>query len=161
MWYLGVDPGASGGIGAVDENGNAFAHRMPMELNQLQQLLAIYSEDLVFCLIEKIAIYPKGLLGNRVIRSGFDKLARQAGIAFATASLILGEARVGEVLPRKWQRGMFCLTHGDKRITRQRAIELFPSTRVTHFTADSLLIAEYCRRLHGPRNSEYKDWRGV
>jgi hypothetical protein len=37
-------------------------------------------------------------------------------------------------------------TKGDKNVSKRRAQELFPQLKVTHATADALLIAEYGRR---------------
>jgi hypothetical protein len=35
-----------------------------------------------------------------------------------------------------------------KQRNKAKAEELFPGQRITHATADALLIAEYCRRIH-------------
>ena len=50
------------------------------------------------------------------------------------------------VSPQKWQKAMGCLTKGDKNVSKRRAQELFPHLKVTHATADALLIAAYGRR---------------
>jgi hypothetical protein len=42
-----------------------------------------------------------------------------------------------------WQKALGCLTKGDKNITKRKAQEMFPGIKVTHATADSLLIAHY------------------
>ena len=47
------------------------------------------------------------------------------------------------VRPQVWQKALGCLTKGDKNITKRKAQELFPSIKVTHAIADSLLIANY------------------
>jgi hypothetical protein len=49
------------------------------------------------------------------------------------------------VTPQVWQKSMKCLTGGDKNISKGRAQEMFPSLKITHATADALLIAEYAR----------------
>ena len=51
-----------------------------------------------------------------------------------------------EVTPRKWQKALGCASGGDKKVTKARAQELFPTVRMTHAIADAYLIAEYCRR---------------
>jgi hypothetical protein len=58
----------------------------------------------------------------------------------------LGCGRFERVRPQIWQRDLNCRTGGDKNISKARAMELFPSMRVTHANADALLIAEYGRR---------------
>jgi hypothetical protein len=54
------------------------------------------------------------------------------------------------VRPQAWQKAMGCLTKGDKNVSKRRAQELFPSLKVTHATADALLIAEFNRRTARP-----------
>jgi hypothetical protein len=51
------------------------------------------------------------------------------------------------VTPQAWQKSLHCLSGGDKNRTKARAQQLFPNQKVTHATADSLLIAEYIRRV--------------
>jgi len=51
------------------------------------------------------------------------------------------------VRPQKWQQAMGCMTAGDKNVSKRKAQELFPSVKITHSTADALLIAEYGRRI--------------
>lgn len=50
------------------------------------------------------------------------------------------------VTPQKWQKALGCLTKGDKNVSKRKAQELFPTMKVTHATADALLIAEWGRR---------------
>lgn len=35
-------------------------------------------------------------------------------------------------------------------VTKAKAQELFPKEKVTHATADALLLATYCKRTHDP-----------
>ncbi len=51
------------------------------------------------------------------------------------------------VRPQKWQQVMGCMTGGKKNVSKQRALELFPSVKWTHAKADSALICEYGRRM--------------
>ena len=55
--------------------------------------------------------------------------------------------RFTEITSHKWQRKLECLTKGDKNVSKRRAQQLFPELKVTHATADALLIAEYGRRV--------------
>jgi hypothetical protein len=50
------------------------------------------------------------------------------------------------VRPQAWQKAMGCMSKGDKNITKRKAQELFPQIKVTHATADALLIATYGTR---------------
>jgi hypothetical protein len=42
-----------------------------------------------------------------------------------------------------WQKSLGCLTHGDKNVSKAAAQRLFPGMKITHATADALLIAYY------------------
>ena len=46
-------------------------------------------------------------------------------------------------MPQVWQKALGCMTGGDKNVTKRRAQELFPGHKITHATADALLIAHY------------------
>ena len=52
------------------------------------------------------------------------------------------------IAPQVWQKALGCLSKGDKNVTKRKAQELFPSLKITHATADALLIAEYGRRVN-------------
>lgn len=56
-----------------------------------------------------------------------------------------------EVTPHVWQRSIGCLTHGKKNISKAKAQQLFPHLKITHHTADSVLICEYLRRKEAQR----------
>jgi pseudouridine-5'-phosphate glycosidase len=164
IYFAGIDPGRSGGIAIVsDYDSEVYTHKMPETLDDLQSLLGAYQENLGFCLIEKIHAYslPFDPTKNRIIKLGFDKLMKQQGMILATAAIILGKERVGEVVPAKWQRALMARSRGDKKVTLARARELYPKIKVRHWNADALLIATACRRWHGPRNSTLKDWKGI
>jgi len=51
------------------------------------------------------------------------------------------------VTPQQWQKGMQCLTKGDKNISKAAAQRLWSKVKVTHSIADSMLIAEYGRKF--------------
>jgi hypothetical protein len=38
------------------------------------------------------------------------------------------------------------MTKGDKNVSKRKAQELFPQLKITHATADALLLAEFGRR---------------
>ena len=47
------------------------------------------------------------------------------------------------VTPQKWMNALNCRTKGDKRVTRNLAIKLYPQLKPTHATADAILICRY------------------
>ena len=52
------------------------------------------------------------------------------------------------VTPVVWQRYLKCMTKGDKKVSRQKAQELYPHLKITHAIADALLIGEYLKRTY-------------
>jgi hypothetical protein len=74
---------------------------------------------------------------------------------FLRGMLIACGVPFDEAAPHKWQKAMGCLTHGDKNVSKAKAQQLYPGLKVTHATADALLIASYCWMLrHGPEFSQ-------
>ncbi len=139
MKFMGIDPGVSGGIAVVEESGAVvFAHRMPATERDVLDII-------VGCGASKAAL--------EFVRSS-PQMGRVSvwtfGRGYGGLRMALIAARIpfDEVVPRKWQAAMQCLSGGDKAVTRRRAQELFPSVKVTNAIADSLLIAEYGRRFH-------------
>lgn len=57
------------------------------------------------------------------------------------------------VYPMMWQSSMGCMSQGNKNVTKNMAIKLFPTYHarrprgIVHDIADSILIAEYGRRV--------------
>lgn len=100
----------------------------------------------LFAYIEKVAAHPKhGTI------AGF-KLGRSYG--FLRGCLVALKIPFEEVHPGVWQRSLGCLSGGDKKVTRQRAQNLFPHNKVTHKVADALLIMEFGRRLRSKQETD-------
>lgn len=152
MITLGIDPGKSGGIAWIGESGPCV-EKMPDTLQDLWGLIEdiYHSDDLPDMLrikrgappcrayVEQVASSPQmGVKSAFTFGNGFGHLEMAltaAGIPFE------------RVRPQVWQKALGCMSKGDKNVTKRRAQELFPQLKVTHATADALLIAEYGRRL--------------
>ena len=141
--FVGVDPGKGGGIAILDQNGVVLlSERMPETDADLLEILLWPSREapMLPCraVIEKVASSPQ--MG---VASAFS-----FGVQFGRCCALLTAARLpfDMIAAAKWQRRLDCFSEGDKRVTRARALQLFPSTKVTHYIADALLLAEYCRR---------------
>ena len=152
--FIGVDPGANGGIAELfPDKANAFS------ISGCGMLyISGYFEDIndehegeVFALIESVHSMPgQGVVSSFNFGHNFGMLEgflMAAGIPY------------DRVTPQKWQKGyglykMPGESHTDKK-NRHKALaqELFPTLKVTHATADALLIAEYCRRTYGDAES--------
>jgi crossover junction endodeoxyribonuclease RuvC len=147
MIFIGVDPGRSGAIVALDENGKMVRVQRNdgTERDIFNSLCGFESADL-FAIIERVHSMPR-----QGVSSSF-----KFGVSYGFLRGCLVGARIPfeERTPQQWQKVMGCMSHGDKNVTKQRAQQIFPSEKIIHQTADAFLIAEYCRRVHTSSRSE-------
>lgn len=147
--FLGIDPGQSGGIAVLGLGANPAAWKIPE--TERDVWASLYDLELdsfsqpVLAVIEAVHSMPK-----QGVASSF-KFGRSYG--FLRGCLIASGIPFEEVTPQKWQKALGCLSKGDKNTTKRRAQQLFPSLKITHATADALLLAEYARRLWNSRSS--------
>lgn len=137
--YLGIDPGADGAIAAVRVDGSLFSVcRLKETERDVWQWLEGVATQVSFAFLERVSSMPgQGVASSFKFGASFGMCRGflvAAGVAFEL------------VTPAKWQGKLSCRSGGDKRVTKARAQELFPSVTVTHATADAMLIAEYARR---------------
>lgn len=139
---IGVDPGKSGAISVLW--GRETDYRKLTETHHdvvrwLREEICVESGN-VRCVaaLEKVSASPQ--MG---VTSSFT-FGRSYG-ALEMMLTMLGVPFVF-VTPQTWQKAMGCLTGGDKNISKAAAQRLFPALKITHANADSLLIAEWCRR---------------
>jgi crossover junction endodeoxyribonuclease RuvC len=143
--YIGIDPGKGGGIAWTGSDGPG-AVNMPETETDLAAVLRLLGEQTsgAVAVVERVSSSPQmGVVSAFTFGRGYGCIRGclvTLGIPFV------------EVAPVKWQKAMGCLSRGDKNVTKRRAQQLFPHLKVTHATADALLLATYCARL---------DWRGV
>ena len=147
--WIGIDPGASGAIAyhtATVTDAHTFK-LMPTPYDVIDYLWWIKRAhgdahgDGVVAYLERVSSMPR-----QGVSSTF-KFGQHYGMC--ECALAAAHVPFERVRPAVWQRGMKCLSRGNKNVTKARALELFPDAHVTHATADALLIAEYCRRTWG------------
>ena len=143
--FLGIDPGATGGIAVVSHHPHIIpvAHKMPETERDLFDLLIDIKGDgnpLIAC-VELVHSMP-----GQGVSSSF-----KFGQNFGAIRMAVIAAKIPHefITPQKWQKAIGCMTGGDKNVSKAKAQQLFPDNRITHAVADALLIAEYCRRTHG------------
>ena len=139
--YFGIDPGKSGSIAAVWSDGEpASSH---CKLNGTEQDIADFLRgfdlDNARAVIERVSSSPQ--MG---VVSAFT-FGRSYG--FLRGLLAGFQVPYIEVQPQKWQKGMQCMTKGDKNVSKSKAQQLWPKIKITHANADALLLAEYGRRF--------------
>jgi hypothetical protein len=144
--FIGIDPGVGGGIAKITMDGIVrFACPTPNAHSEILQLLHREGDAPLFAALERVWSSPGwGHAG-----------AFTFGVSYGALLMALTASRVPHinVIPRTWQKS-FSISYPKgatatvkKNITKARAQELFPATRVTHAIADALLLAEYARRM--------------
>jgi len=141
---IGVDPGANGGIAWITD-GKACVEKMPDTLQDLWELVVSISLEAgtggmgIRAYLEAVSSSPQmGVVSSFSFGRGYGNLEMAltaAGIPFE------------RVRPQVWQKALGCMTKGDKNVSKRRAQELFPDRKITHATADALLIAHYGTRI--------------
>ncbi len=139
QYFLGIDPGMSGGFGFVGD-GRSYPHKIPETEADTAALLREWAPVVKLAWIERVHSMPK-----QGVASSF-KFGQSYG--FLRGILIGLRIPFEEVTPQSWQKAMGCLTHGDKNVSKAKAQQLFPGWKISHATADAMLIAEACRRAH-------------
>jgi len=146
MIYIGIDPGASGAVAVLFSAPPPGRQPQVFPLSQTEAEIAdlfrawgyhTSPDEGVFAVIEKVHAFPK-----QGVSSTF-KFGMSYG--FLRACLACFRIPFVDCAPRVWQKDMRCSCGGDKRITRERAQELYPELKPTNRTADALLIATWAR----------------
>lgn len=139
MIYLGIDPGKSGSISAIWDDGQPASSYARGDWTEHEQAEWLQQFDLsqAIAIIEKVSSSPQ--MG---VVSAFA-FGRSYG--FLRGLLAAMQVRTHEVSPQKWQAAMGCRTKGDKNISKAAAQQRWPRVKITHRNADSLLLAEYGR----------------
>ena len=147
MIFLGIDPGKTGGISRHDGKTIAafkFTDCTPADMYSI--IYDVSRGSSVVALIEKIHSMPK-----QGVKSSFT-FGRNYGMLLMALTAL--KIPFEYVTPSVWQKHLKCLTKGDKNITKKKAQELFPYLKITHYTADALLIGEYYKRTYWDKEFE-------
>lgn len=164
MIIIGIDPGASGGIAQLKQQGASWRpSAIPMpetEKDIADHLWGFYlaaqkDEIEIICFLEHIQPMPiikRHKTPSGEIREEVNPGLNQIGnfmkhYGFLRGCLITIGIELEDIRPQKWQKLLGCMTRGNKNISKQKAMQLFPQLRITHGTADSLCIAEAGRQI--------------
>lgn len=147
MNRLGADPGKSGGIALVAGDGTLIdAMPMPQTRRDLLDVLEEYKQaGPLRATVERVSAFRGQSAG-----ASFTFGQHYERICLALMACGIPFEEVG---PNVWQKGYRLPTLAKagsktkkKNRHKARAQELFPGVKVTHATADALLIAEFARR---------------
>ena len=136
-YFLGIDPGKSGGYCLMDEAGKVLVASPLLYLADDVQVLSLFTRvaslatGTVHCAIEKVSSRP-GQGVSSVFRFGFDTgllhgMARMAGWKLYTPT------------PQKWQKVSGGPTGGDKEVTAAWVAKTYPDTPI---------VMPKCRKFH-------------
>ena len=137
---IGIDPGWSGGIAITSSEKNyakGFTNMTETDIYEEIENVRRYGGKCV-AYLEKVHSMPK-----QGVASSF-KFGHNYG--FIRGCLTALKIPFYEVSPQKWQSTLGCLSGGDKNVTKSMAQRLYPELKITHATADALLIATYGMR---------------
>ncbi len=152
--FIGIDPGASGGLAIV--GGNQI-HYTPMPPDE-QDIYRWFRDRFrgpkpnrwicPVAVIEQVHSMP-----GQGVSSTF-KFGQSYG--FLRACLVASNIRFTAVPPRVWQKALGVHPRGEtetksqfKGRLKQLAEATFPGHKITLATADALLLARYCQVLNG------------
>ena len=150
MTVYGIDPGQSGGLAGVRGPGDGWAIKMPAtERDIVAAMREMGMTDGSFVLLEKVGAMP-----GQGVSSTF-KFGQNYGLL--RGILIALEVPFNEVSPQVWKRAVGAIHKKGRRATptekknldKQKAQQIFPKLRITHATADALLIAHYAHAIYG------------
>ena len=139
MKLLAIDPGKSGGV-AYYNNGDIELRKFTTEGD-----LSKFVEELPSEIIAIVEDVPKFVSASTSSSSSF-KLGYNYG--YHMGSLRTRRIPVNLVKPQVWQKGLQGLRpkmgYTDrKRILKDNAMRLYPDLKITHATADALLILNW------------------
>jgi len=144
MNIIGLDPGVNGAAVLLREDGTVdIAQFNKMTQADIAEALYEWTLDIdkpCHAYLEKVHAMPKQGVSS-TFKFGM-------GFGFLVGCLTAFKIRFEYVTPNTWQKALSCQSHGDKNVTKTKAQQLFPNEKVTHATADALLIAEYGWRIN-------------
>lgn len=154
--FIGIDPGASGGMACIKDAylPEIVRFSQSTEADIARALAKWNSECDCFAYLERVG--PNRGHGDRK-QGASTMFAFGQNYGFIRGVLIALRVPFEEVQAVKWQVG-FGLRRTDKNETdtakknrhKAKAQQLFPAVKVVHENSDALLITEYGRRLRTP-----------
>jgi len=147
MIFLGIDPGASGGLAVVIPESTAVTvWPMPSTEADIYHHIAGLRDEDAFCVLEKVGGMP-GQGGSASFNFG-----RNVGVI--VGALIACQVPFIEVAPGRWKkhfsligktgRSKTVIKNASKAYVQKR----FPNVKFTHATAEAALLALYARETY-------------
>ena len=157
MITIGIDPGVSGGIAVFHERAGhveihtlKFADKTEADVAKWLRGFCLGGES-PMCYLEQVGAAGGGPLGRRQGANSMFTFGKSYG--FLRGVLVALGIPFEDVRPAKWLHAMGLKGIKDEGQTakknrhKQKAQQLFPHVKLTHATADAILLAEYARRM--------------
>ena len=144
--YIGIDPGAGGGVGVIDRKGVMKAYKCPKSSDDMAILFQIIMGDTppekIKLLMERVWARP-----TNAVRAAFSYGTNYGQWLGITAS---HEIKMNTVIPVEWIKWVGCpkalKRDVRKRWLKEKARELYPNiNKLTLATSDAILITHYAR----------------
>lgn len=159
--FLGIDPGVNGGIARISPTEGVILTKTPMTEQDLWRYFESFNQagvDVVAA-VEEIDPRPTRWFNKKMgqWQSSILKSTCQIYASYiqARAMLTAASIRFETVRPQKWQKrlGIKQRQKGEsdsewKNRLRGHAQRLQPKAKITLYTADALLVAEYLKSVY-------------
>ena len=151
--YIGIDPGISGGLAVIDEEGNIKAYKCPRSSEEMAVLFQMIINGTppgnIKLLMERVWARP-----TNAVRAAFSygvNYGQWLGVA-ATH-----EVQMNTALPVEWIKWVGCpkalKKNIRKRWLKEKAGELYPDiNKLTLATSDAILITHYAKEEYFNEN---------
>ena len=158
--FIGVDPGASGGLAYYISNGDksfygAFkcpkaAGKLYEAVFKIKEMVSSFNDGRlpcpysINCVVEKVHSMP-----GQGVKSTFS-FGKNLG--WWESALEANRIPYQLVHPRKWQNhfNISAISRKDrKKLLREKAEELYPDIKMTYYVSDAVLIMDYCKAIYG------------
>lgn len=149
IYYIGIDPGAGGGIACLFPCRKEFTS-MPKTETDIWNYFHGMTAKNCFAVLEQVGGYVGGAgqPGSAMFKFGQN---------YGSIRMALTAAKIPfeTVPPQVWQKKLGIPPRNKKKNEsksafknrlKARAAQLFPDEKITLQTADAILLAEYCRR---------------
>lgn len=142
--YMGLDPGAEGGVVILNSDGTVLdVFKTPADWRGWDKAMEPYLDKEVFCLTEKV--------GAHVMNSPTSNFTFGRTVERALNALERARIAYMEIPPSKWTKGYGMIREkGEskpqwKKRLKEAAVKIFPKENVTLWNSDAFLIANFCR----------------
>ena len=144
--YIGIDPGASGGIAVIDEKGIMMAYKCPKSSDEMsllfQMCMGSTSAANIKLLMERVWARP-----TNAVRAAFSY-----GVNYGQWLGIVAthEVEMNTAIPVEWIKWVGCpkalKRDVRKRWLKEKAGELYPNVnKLTLATSDAILITHFAK----------------